>query len=77
MLLILACTQTYLFSILACPLDAALEVALAHIRALALAKAVVHEAVAQPHALLGFCEHHVADCMCSFGLSGCKGVAGC
>jgi hypothetical protein len=52
---------TYLLSILTCSLDTRVKVALAQIVALSLAEPVVHQAVAQPDALLRFCEHHVCD----------------
>jgi hypothetical protein len=43
---------TYLLAVLACPLNALLKGASAHIRALSLAEPVVHQAVTQPDALL-------------------------
>jgi hypothetical protein len=41
----------YLLAVLACPLNALLKGASAHVGALALAEPVVHQAVAQPDAL--------------------------
>jgi len=51
--------DAYLFAVLAGALNTRVEVAPPHICALSLAEPVIHQAVAQPDTLLGFCEHHV------------------
>jgi hypothetical protein len=61
----LAAVCTHPLAVLACPLDALLEGAAAHVGALALAEAVVHQAVAQADGLFGFCEHHLCAVVCA------------
>ena len=56
---------TYALAILTRPLNTLLRiVAAVHVRTLVLAKAIVHQAVAQPDALLRLCEHHFDCCWC-------------